>query len=170
MEKEYVVLVDEKDKEIGTMEKMQAHHEGKLHRAVSVIIFNSKKEMLLQKRADIKYHSAGLWSNACCSHPRPGEKAIDAAKRRLYEEMGIRCELQEMFNFTYDVKLDNNLQEHEFDHVFAGISDDTPLPDPMEVSAYKYLATADIKMQLKEDANRFSAWFPLIFGHINITN
>ncbi len=169
-EAEYVILVDEKDKEVGTMEKLQAHREGKLHRAVSVIIFNAKKEMLLQKRATVKYHSANLWSNTCCSHPRPGESNLDAAKRRLYEEMGLRCELQEMFNLTYELKLEDGLTEHEYDHVFAGISNDVPLPDPMEVSDWKYVKTEEIRKQLDEHPERFSGWFHLIFGHINIRN
>jgi len=168
METEYVVLVDEKDKELGTMEKMQAHREGKLHRAVSVIIFNSKKQMLLQKRAIVKYHSAGLWTNTCCSHPRPGEEPLNAAKRRLYEEMGIRCELQKMFDLTYETKLGNDLSEHEFDHVFAGISDDVPLPDPMEVSDWKFMNVSDIKSALETDPTRFTEWFKLIFEHINV--
>jgi len=168
METEYVVLVDEKDKELGTMEKMQAHREGKLHRAVSVIIFNSKKQMLLQKRAHVKYHSAGLWSNACCSHPRPGESPVNAAKRRLYEEMGIRSELQKMFDLTYELKLEDNLSEHEFDYVYAGISDDVPLPDPMEVSDWKFMDLRAIESNLKEDPGQFTGWFKLIFEHINI--
>jgi isopentenyl-diphosphate delta-isomerase len=166
MSVENVVLVDENDKEIGTMEKLQAHLEGKLHRAVSVVLFNSQKQMLLQKRADGKYHSAGLWSNACCSHPRPGEDTLDAAKRRLYEELGIRCELQKMFELTYDLKLDKNLHEHEFDHVFAGITNDVPLPDPSEVSDWKYADVSQIKKEIKEDPSRFTEWFILIMDHL----
>lgn len=169
-ETEYVILVDEKDREVGTIEKMQAHREGKLHRAVSVIIFNTKKEVLLQKRASVKYHSANLWSNTCCSHPRPGESNMDAAKRRLYEEMGIHCELQEMFNLTYNLKLEDGLKEHEYDHVFAGISNDVPLPDPMEVSDWKYVKVEELSKQLKEHPERFSEWFHLIFEHIHIRN
>ena len=167
MEKELVVLVDEHDRELGTMEKMQAHVEGKLHRAVSVIIFNSKKQMLLQKRADGKYHSAGLWTNTCCSHPRPGENPGDAAKRRLYEEMGIKCELQKMFTFTYQIKFENNLTENEFDYVFAGISDDIPLPDPNEVSNWKYMDISSLEHQLKENPAQYTAWFKLIFKRMN---
>lgn len=166
MSAEYVVLVDEEDKEIGAMEKLQAHREGKLHRAVSVIIFNSKKQMLLQRRAEAKYHSAGAWSNACCSHPRPGETTLDAAKRRLYEEMGIRCELQKMFDLTYDIPLHNNLTEHEFDHVYAGICNDIPLPDPSEVSEWKYADVAQIKEEMQQDPSRFSEWFRLIMDRL----
>lgn len=120
---EYVVLVDEQDKETGTMEKLQAHLNGRLHRAVSVFLFNSKGELLLQQRASGKYHSANLWTNTCCSHPRPGESAYDAANRRLYEEMGLACELSEVFSFIYKAHLGNNLTEHEFDHVFVGTND-----------------------------------------------
>jgi isopentenyl-diphosphate Delta-isomerase len=167
MNEEHVILVDEQDKELGAMEKMQAHREGRLHRAVSVMIFNSKKECLLQKRASFKYHSAGLWSNACCSHPRAGETPLQAASRRLYEEMGIRCELQKMFTLTYEVKLDNGLTEHEFDHVFAGICDDVPLPDPMEVSDWKYTSVQKIREQLDADPAQFTAWFKLIFERVN---
>jgi len=169
METEYVVLVDEKDKELGTMEKLQAHREGKLHRAVSVVIFNSKKEMLLQKRAASKYHSAGLWSNACCSHPRPGEQALAAAKRRLFEEMGIQCELKEMFDFTYQIQLAGGLSEHELDHVFAGICDEAPKPNPAEVSDWKFVSVNEIQEQLQKDPAAFTGWFGLIFQHINIT-
>lgn len=169
METEYVVLVDEKDKELGTMEKLQAHREGKLHRAVSVIIFNSRKEMLLQKRAASKYHSAELWSNACCSHPRPGEKPLDAAKRRLFEEMGIQCELKEMFDFTYKIQLPGGFSEHELDHVFAGICDEVPKPDPAEVSDWKFVSVKEIQNQLQKDPQQFTGWFGLIFAHINIT-
>lgn len=168
MNEEHVILVDERDKELGTMEKMQAHREGRLHRAVSVIIFNSKKECLLQQRASFKYHSAGLWSNACCSHPRPGEAPLDAARRRLYEEMGIRCELQKMYDFIYHIKLDNGLSEHEFDHVFAGICDDTPLPDPLEVSDWKFTGVEKIKAQLSAEPHRFTEWFKLIFARVNV--
>jgi isopentenyl-diphosphate delta-isomerase len=169
MEAEYVVLVDENDKELGTMEKLQAHHEGKLHRAVSVVIFNSQKEMLLQKRASSKYHSAGLWSNACCSHPRPGEKTLEAAKRRLAEEMGIQCDLQEVFNFTYQIQLPGGLSEHEFDHVFAGICNEVPKPNPAEVSDWKFVNVHEIQNQLQKDPQQFTGWFGLIFEHINIT-
>jgi len=168
METEYVVLVDAQDKEIGTLEKMQAHREGKLHRAVSVIVFNSKKQVLLQKRAIVKYHSAGLWTNTCCTHPRPGEKTLDAAKRRLYEEMGIRCELKKIFELTYNFKLADDLSEHEFDHVFAGICDEVPLPDPMEVSDYKYIEIKDLEKQMNDAPEQFTAWFRSIFEHFNI--
>ena len=114
---EKVTLVDEQDQPIGEGEKMQTHQEGKLHRSFSIFIFNSKGEVLLQQRAKSKYHSGGLWSNAACGHPRPGEETLAAAHRRLQEEMGFDCELQELLQFTYKVKLDHDLWEHEYDHV-----------------------------------------------------
>lgn len=168
MNEEFVILVDEHDKELGTMEKMQAHREGKLHRAISVMIFNANKECLMQKRSSFKYHSAGLWSNACCSHPRRGEAPVDAAKRRLYEEMGIRCELQKVYDFTYEIKLDGGLTEHEFDHVFAGICGDVPLPDPLEVSDWKYISVSKIKEEMQRDPDQFTEWFKLIFERVTV--
>jgi isopentenyl-diphosphate delta-isomerase len=160
---EYVVLVDEQDNELGTMEKLQAHREGKLHRAISVFVFNSEKKLLLQKRADGKYHSAGLWTNTCCSHPHPHENVQHAATRRLQEEMGMQCKLNHVFSFTYNAKFENNLSEHEFDHVFFGISDATPKSHPEEVSDWKYLGLAEIEGELKQNPEQFSAWFKLIF-------
>ena len=118
---EEVVLVDEQDKPVGVMEKMQAHREGKLHRAFSVFIFNDKGEMLLQQRAFNKYHSAGLWTNACCSHPKPNETTETAAARRLNEELGFKTSLEKLFDFTYKASFENGLTEYEFDHVFSGI-------------------------------------------------
>ena len=117
---EYVVLVDEQDNAIGTMEKQQAHVEGVLHRAFSIFIFNSEKKLLLQKRASSKYHCGGLWTNTCCSHPRETENIQDAAIRRLHEEMGMQCELNAIFSFVYKAEFENGLTEHEFDHVFIG--------------------------------------------------
>src|SRR3989338_1121038 len=120
---ENVILVDERDNPIGVAEKLEAHRTGKLHRAISVCVFNSNGEMLLQKRAKDKYHSGGLWTNTCCGHPRSGEKTQEAAVRRLKEEMGFECELQEILQFTYKVKLDHGLWEHEVDHTFRGVYD-----------------------------------------------
>ncbi len=160
------MLVDEQDKELGTMEKLQAHREGKLHRAISVFIFNSEKKLLLQKRAANKYHSANLWTNTCCSHPRPNEKPLNAATRRLHEEMGIKCELKHMFNFTYLVKFENNLSENEFDYVFFGFSDDFPKPDSGEVSEWKYADMKEIETQIRQNPKQFTEWFKLIFARI----
>ena len=166
MSTEYVILVDEQDRELGVMEKLQAHTEAKLHRAVSVFVFNLKQELLLQKRAATKYHSVGLWTNTCCSHPKPAEETIHAAKRRLQEEMGIDCEMEYAFNFTYLAKLENNLSEHEFDHVFLGFSNAVPKPNPIEVAEYKYMSLDEIGNQLKQKPETFTAWFALIFDRV----
>ena len=166
MSTEYVILVDEQDQELGVMEKMQAHREAKLHRAVSVFVFNSKGELLLQKRAATKYHSANLWTNTCCSHPKPTEDTLAAANRRLQEEMGLRCEIKYAFNFTYLTAFENGLSEHEFDHVFFGFSDDMPNPNPQEVAAYKYMSLQEIENQLKQNSQEFTAWFKLIFDRV----
>lgn len=156
---EYVVLVDEQDCEIGIMEKMQAHVEGGLHRAVSVFLFNTKGEFLLQRRAQTKYHSAGLWTNACCSHPRPGESALAAASRRLQEEMGISCLLKDVHSFMYKTTFDNDLTEYEFDHVFTGVTDAIPAPDPEEVWEWKYIPKSDLLSQISEAPDTFTIWF-----------
>lgn len=158
---EYVILVDGQDKETGTMEKLQAHLDGRLHRAVSVFLFNSKGELLLQQRARSKYHSANLWTNTCCSHPRPGESVYDAANRRLYEEMGMACELKEVFRFIYKAHLDNNLTEYEFDHVFVGTSDNVPDPDNSEVAAWRYISIDVLITEITDHPERFTEWFKI---------
>jgi len=160
---EFVVLVDEHDRETGIMEKQEAHLKGVLHRAMSVFIFNSKGELLLQQRADGKYHSANLWTNTCCSHPRQGEKVHDAAIRRLHEEMGLRCALKEVFSFVYKAKLDRQLSEHEYDHVFIGMTDDTPSPDSVEVAAWRYISPDQLAMEIKLSPENFTAWFKICF-------
>jgi isopentenyl-diphosphate Delta-isomerase len=159
---EQVILVDEEDNELGTMEKLQAHLEGRLHRAISVFIYNSKGELLLQQRALDKYHSAGLWTNTCCSHPRPGESANDAATRRLHEEMGLRCELKELFSFVYWAHMENNLIEHEYDHIFAGVTDTTPLPDASEVQGWEYVNTEELIASINADPGQFTEWFKML--------
>ena len=150
MSLEYVILVDSNDSEIGVMEKMEAHEKGVLHRAFSVIIYNSKGEMLLQQRALHKYHSGGLWTNACCSHPRPGETIVDAGIRRLSEEMGLVAELSVKTHFIYKASFDNGLTEHEFDHVFTGTYQGSIDPNPEEVSAYCYKPIAEIRQAIRE--------------------
>ena len=127
MIEEQVILVDKDDKQVGLMSKLEAHEKGVLHRAFSIFIFNSKYELLLQKRASSKYHSGGLWTNTCCSHPREGEDTLDAANRRLNEEMGIKTSLRKVYDFIYKAELDNQLTEHEFDHVFYGVFDNDPI-------------------------------------------
>jgi isopentenyl-diphosphate delta-isomerase len=167
MAEERVILVDVNDHETGTSEKLRAHQTGQLHRALSVFIFNSKKEMLLQRRADSKYHSGGLWTNACCSHPRPGENTADAAKRRLAEEMGMNCnDLKFLFTFIYEAKLNNELTEHELDHVFLGVTDATPEPDPAEVSDFIYVDINHIKKDLMEHPDNYTFWFKVIFDRV----
>ncbi len=156
-----VILVNKNDEETGTMEKMEAHLQGKLHRAFSVFLINNKGEWLLQKRADSKYHSAGLWTNTCCSHPRPGEDIYEAAQRRLKEEMGITCNLEHAFSFIYKKKFDNNLTEHEYDHVFTGVYEGEPVINKAEVSAWRYLSIEIIREELAADASSFSYWFQL---------
>ena len=137
---DFVVLVDNKDRELGTMEKMEAHEKGLLHRAFSVFLFNKKGEMLLQRRALDKYHSAGLWTNACCSHPKPDEEVQSAANRRLGEELGISAELNHQFSFYYKSDYENGLSEHELDHVFFGNFDEEPQLNPEEAMDWKYMA------------------------------
>lgn len=159
MEQTYVVLVDPMDNEIGLMEKNQAHYEGKLHRAVSVFIFNSQGEWLLQRRALHKYHSPGQWSNACCTHPLPGEAYSVAASRRMAEELGISPVITEKFRFIYEARLNNEMTEHELDVVFMGISDETPTPNPEEVDQFRFLDTETLLHEISEYPERFTPWF-----------
>lgn len=163
---EEVILVDENDHETGRMEKLAAHEQGLLHRAISVFIYNSAGEMLLQKRASGKYHSAGLWTNTCCSHPRPGEPVADAARRRLQEEMGMKAELQFRKSFVYRSEFENGLTEHEFDHVFTGTSDETPSPDPAEVGDYKWMKKEDILREVAAHPEQFTTWFRIALREI----
>lgn len=160
---EEVILVDESDRPVGVMEKMAAHRQARLHRAFSVFIFNSKGEMLLQQRAPEKYHSAGLWTNACCSHPRPGEDTREAAVRRLQEELGFTAPLEKLFAFTYRTVYDNGLTEFEFDHVFVGTYDDKIFPDRAEVSDYRYQSLTAIEAELLSAPATFTSWFQLAF-------
>lgn len=150
MQQEQVILVNESDEPIGEMEKMLAHEQGVLHRAFSVFIFNAKGEVLLQQRALSKYHSPGLWTNTCCSHPRPGETTEQAAHRRLKEEMGFDCTLQHKFSFIYKVQFDNGLYEHELDHVYTGVYEEEPSINPDEVNTFKWMKWE----QLLEDVNK----------------
>ena len=160
---EEVVLVDETDRPVGTMEKIEAHRKALLHRAFSVFIFNGQGNMLLQKRAAGKYHSPGLWTNACCSHPRPGEDIAAAAARRLREELGFETPLTRLFAFTYRSEYDNGLTEFEFDHVFLGRYDGSILPDTAEVGDYCYRAMDEIRADLQTSPARFTTWFHLAF-------
>lgn len=159
--KEEVILVDENDHPRGTMEKMEAHKKGVLHRAFSVFIFNHKGEMLLQRRATDKYHSPGLLSNTCCSHPRPGEKTASAASRRLKEEMGMEIPLEYKTAFTYRATFDNGLTEHEFDHVYFGKTNNEPIINKTEVDEYKWLSLEKIKEEIKKNPSEFTSWFKI---------
>jgi isopentenyl-diphosphate Delta-isomerase len=161
-----VILVDELDRPVGTMEKMQVHERALLHRAFSVFILNSKGEMLLQQRANSKYHSAGLWTNACCSHPPPGIGTLASAKKRLQEEMGFYTELEKAFDFIYRTPFENGLTEHEFDHVFVGRYDGEIFPDPGEVSSFCYRKLPDIKRSLATHPADYTAWFKIAFPKV----
>ena len=163
---EYVVLVDELDNKVGLMEKMEAHINPTLHRAFSIFIFNSKNEMLLQQRALSKYHTPGLWTTTCCSHPRDGESLHDATKRRLQEEMGMQCELKEAFSFIYKADVMQGLVEHEFDHVFIGTSDDLPIINKDEVESFRYDTVENIKADIERNPQNYTAWFKIAFDKL----
>ncbi|MEM1545600.1 MAG: isopentenyl-diphosphate Delta-isomerase [Candidatus Methanomethylicia archaeon] len=163
---EEVVLVDEDDNEIGVEEKIKAHKEGKLHRAFSIFIFNSRGEMLLQKRARNKYHSGGLWSNACCSHPKPGESLEQAVHRRLKEEMGFDCDLKRVFYFIYKADLNNEFTEYELDHVFIGKYDGEINPNRNEVEDWKWISINDLKEDIKQNPNKYTVWFKIVLDKV----
>ncbi len=158
-----VILVDEEDNQTGMLEKMEAHRQGLLHRAFSIFICNQNGEMLLQKRAISKYHSGGLWTNACCSHPFLNEDTGKAAHRRLKEELGFDCELEEIFDFIYEAPLDHGLTEHEFDHVFIGHYELLPEWNTEEVSACEYFSVEEIQSWLQTMPEVFTAWFKIAF-------
>ena len=161
-----VILVDKNDNEIGTGEKLTVHKKGQLHRAFSVLIFNSQSQMLIQQRADNKYHSAGLWANTCCSHPRPGEEIKKAVKRRLKEEMGLeKCKVKEVFKFFYRVEL-GDLIENELDHVFCGICEKGPSPDKKEVKNWQWIDQEALKKDVAKHPQKYAYWFKLILDKI----
>lgn len=159
MQRDKVILVDQNDQEIGYADKMEAHVKGMLHRAFSIFLFNSKKEMLIHQRAAGKYHGGGLWTNACCSHPQPGEDIKHSAIERLHFEMGLQCELQKAFSFIYHSPVENGLVEHEYDHVYLGFTDSTPLPHPDEVQSYRWINTTDLKKEIELQPEKFTFWF-----------
>ncbi len=162
---ENVILVDEKDNQVGLMPKLEAHQKGLLHRAFSVFIFNSDYKLLLQKRASSKYHSGGLWTNTCCSHPRDGEDIIDAANRRLNEEMGIKTSLRKVFDFIYTAELDNNLIENEFDHVFYGVYDIDPIINKDEAEDFKWVDMEKLKNDIENNKDQYTVWFKIAFDY-----
>ncbi len=158
-----VILVNDKDEAIGRMEKLAAHEQAVLHRAFSIFIFNSRNEMLLQRRALSKYHSGGLWTNACCSHPRPGEDTPDAATRRLNEELGFQTGIKKIFDFIYKAEFENGLTEYEFDHVFVGYYEGALQPDPAEVMETSFASMDQVLRSLREEPGKYTAWFGLAF-------
>lgn len=159
-------MVNKNDMPLGTMEKMEAHEKGVLHRAFSIFVFNTQHLLLLQKRASEKYHSPDLWTNTVCSHPRSGEDTIEAGHRRLGEEMGMDCELKELFNFVYKASVGNGLKEHEFDHVLVGITDNKPVPNPDEVSDYKYVTIDWVKDDIEANPDQYTVWFKIAFKEL----
>jgi isopentenyl-diphosphate delta-isomerase len=161
-----VILVDEQDNPIGQMEKLQAHQEGKLHRAFSIFVFNSKNELLLQQRALVKYHSGGLWSNTVCGHPEPGEDTTAALHRRVPEELGFDCPAEEMFTFLYRTNLDHNLIENEIDHVFKGFYEGEIKPNPEEVMDYKWVDLDSLQKDIDAHLENYTYWMKLIMPRI----
>jgi isopentenyl-diphosphate Delta-isomerase len=162
---ENVILVDEQDNVVGTMEKIEAHRRGVLHRAFSILIFNSKGELLLQKRSKEKYHSGGLWTNACCSHPVVEESIRDTARKRLLHEMGIDLQPEFAYKFIYQTKLDKELTEHELDYVFIGMFNGTPSINKQEVEDWKFMSIELIQDDIKTNPEKYTAWFKLIMSH-----
>lgn len=161
---EKVILVSKNDDQLGLMGKMEAHEKGVLHRAFSVFVFNNKGELLLQQRALEKYHSPGLWTNTCCSHQRDGESNIDAGKRRLQEEMGFSCALEEVFWFVYKASFENGLTEHELDHVMVGYYQEDPEINKEEVASFKWMTLDNIKADILDHPELYTEWFKIIFN------
>ena len=163
-----VILVDENDKVLGTMPKMEAHVKGVLHRAISVFLFDTEGNWIVQQRAFEKYHSAGLWTNTCCSHPNPEENSLDASQRRLMEEMGLDCELNFAFKFMYRAELENNLVENELDHIYFGYTNQVPLPDPLEVNSWKLMTYFELDKDIQENPENYTEWFKLLYKKVNL--
>jgi isopentenyl-diphosphate Delta-isomerase len=161
-----VILVDPNDRPIGAQDKQAAHRDGRLHRAVSVFLINRSGRWLLQRRAPVKYHSGGLWSNTCCGHPRPGETTLQAAERRLREELGVEVRLQPVMQFQYRAELSNGLIEHELDHVFMGQFEGEPTPNPDEVDACAWVDPDALGREIDQYPDRFTAWLKLLFPHV----
>ncbi|MEE9348958.1 MAG: isopentenyl-diphosphate Delta-isomerase [Flavobacteriaceae bacterium] len=160
---EKVILVNQKNEQIGLMNKMEAHEKAVLHRAFSVFVFNDKKELLLQQRAKHKYHSPNEWTNTCCSHQRNGETNLEAGKRRLMEEMGFECDLKDVFSFIYKAPFANGLTEHELDHVMIGHYNEDPEINKEEVGDFCWMSLEDIENDIKQQSTKYTAWFKIIF-------
>lgn len=163
---DYLILVDENDKPWGKLEKQLVHELGLLHRAFSVFIFNSKGELLLQQRADEKYHSGGLWTNTCCSHPRFGEETSWAIERRLEEEMGLTCKTDFAFSFIYKTKFENGLTEHEYDHVYFGKTDDLPFPEKSEVKNWMYISIQNLEEDIIAHPKNYTEWVKICLPEV----
>jgi isopentenyl-diphosphate delta-isomerase len=163
MAEELVILVNEKDEKVGLMPKMEAHEKAVLHRAFSVFVFNDNNELMLQQRAAEKYHSPLLWANTCCSHQRDGESNLAAGKRRLQEEMGFVCDLEEKTSFIYKAPFDNGLTEHELDHIMVGYYNGEPNINPEEVESYKWMTLDAVKADIEKQPEMYTAWFKIIF-------
>jgi isopentenyl-diphosphate delta-isomerase len=159
MAEDLIVLVNENDEQIGSIGKLEAHQKGLLHRAFSIIVWNDQHEILIHQRAIGKYHSEGLWTNTCCSHPKVGETILEAAHRRLQEEMGFDCELQQKFHFIYLVELENQLIENELDHVLIGTFNQNPSPNPEEIKDYRWISLEKLKNEIAEKPAQFTFWF-----------
>lgn len=160
---EQVILVNKHDEQIGLMPKMEAHEKALLHRAFSVFVFNTKGDLLLQQRAAHKYHSPNQWTNTCCSHQRDGETSLEAGQRRLFEEMGFSCDLEEKFTFIYKAPFDNGLTEHELDHVMIGYYNEKPVINLDEVNDFCWMSMDDIKKDIEKFPNKYTVWFKIIF-------
>lgn len=169
--RDLVILVDRRDRKIGTEEKMKAHSatSGRLHRAFSVFIFDDKGRTMLQQRSLIKYHSKGKWSNSCCSHPMPGEKVMSAAHRRLREEMGFDCKMRKAFDFPYEADVGNGLREREYDHIVFGYYNDSPEPDRKEVRSWKWVGLGELEKEIKRHPDRFTPWLRMMIGEVRRT-
>ncbi len=163
MNEEQVILVNDKDEQIGLMPKLEAHEKGMLHRAFSVFVFNERNELMLQRRALHKYHSPGLWTNTCCSHQRDGESSLNAGVRRLREEMGFETPLKETTSFIYSAAFDNGLTEHEFDHILVGKFNKEPKINENEVASWKWISMDDLENDMNENPDQYTAWFKIIF-------
>ena len=163
MDEEKLILVNEKDEQIGLMPKMEAHEKALLHRAFSVFVFNEQNELMIQQRAFGKYHSPGLWTNTCCSHQREGESNVEAGKRRLQEEMGFSTELKDTVSFIYKAPFDNGLTEHEFDHILVGYYEGEPNLNPEEVNAWRWMSLEDLKLDMEKQPQLYTEWFKIIF-------
>jgi isopentenyl-diphosphate delta-isomerase len=161
---EYIITVDELDNEVGSIEKLEAHKLGVLHRAFSILVYNQKGQVLLQKRNIEKYHSPGLWSNTCCSHQRVGETLEEAVTRRLEEELGFTCDLKEMFHFIYKVEFDNNLMEHELDHVFFGHYDGEITPNKEEVDEIRWMDMDELRRDMEKNPDIYTYWFKILMN------